>query len=169
MRKKLLVAAQDLPIDLNAAKTALGFDGIDMYNDQIKAALLGIAADVEHRTGQKLLTQTWKLMGVYAGGRFQLPHPVQQVVNIDIGGIPVTDFELEASELATELILRGQFSSAEQISITLVCGYASPAQIPANISLYISARLQEFFASSTARSLSAGGLESLLASSITYT
>lgn len=169
-----ITAPVELPVDLRAAKLALRIDG-DELDPQIKLWIKGIAADLEHETGQCLMEQEWEVrLPCFPGVEYwqlaapaprsmavpiELPHPVMSVTEvayIDATGadrvLAEGQFRLNKARYTSTLTpARGGSwpATAEDeaaVKIKVVCGYGStPAATPEQLQLYILAKLREQF------------------------
>lgn len=147
-----------LAVTLGQAKLNLRVDG-EYLDALIEIWLQGIIAELEHETGQCLMPQTWEVTLDGFGDTIGLPHPV-----ISIESVSYLDSQGARKELSPTAwsLSRGRyksvlspfagaswpvtFRSSEAVIIRLICGHGASAEsTPANVRLYILAKLVEQF------------------------
>ena len=147
-----------LAVTLEQAKLNLRVDG-DYLDALIEIWLQGIIAELEHEIGQCLMPQTWEVTLDGFGDTIGLPHPVisiESVSYLDAQGrrkeLSPTAWSLSRGRYKTVLAPAAGASwpvasgSSEAVIIRLVCGHGASAEsTPANIRLYILAKLVEQF------------------------
>lgn len=147
-----------LAVTLGQAKLNLRVDG-DYLDAVIEIWLQGIISELEHEIGQCLMPQTWEVTLDGFGDTISLPHPVMSIESVtyldSLGvrkGLDSSAWCLSRSRYKTVLALPPGASwpvtacSSEAVTIRLICGHGASAEsTPANIRLYILAKLVEQF------------------------
>ena len=160
MRKICIERSTVLAVPLAKARENLRVDG-EYMDALITTWLSGIIADAEFQLGQCLMEQTWEVHLDRFPTPIPLPHPVLSVDDVasitylDANGIGQTlapaAYQLVRSEYKSSLVpARGMVwpSSADVCTpvVTVKCGYGNtPDKTPANIQLYLLAKLVEQF------------------------
>ncbi|MGZ9713905.1 head-tail connector protein [Glaciimonas sp. GNP009] len=158
MAQRLITPPTELAVTLDQAKANLRVDGSDM-DALITMWTQGIIASLEHEIGQCLMSQVWEVTLDAFPIAISLPHPVigvSSVNYVDTGGLAQTlsadDYKLVRSAYASSLVPAsgtlwpGTFQDANVVTVTLICGCgATPDDTPANVRLYILAKLVEQF------------------------
>lgn len=141
-----------LAVTMEQAKRNLRVDDDDLDDLIGEVWLPGIISALEHEIGQCLMEQTWEVTVDGVSDTIRLPHPVisiESVTYLDVDGVrqelaPST-WRLSRSRYWTVMsIVAGSCWPATAVTVRLVCGYGSTAaNTPANIRLYILAKLVE--------------------------
>lgn len=151
-----------LAVALEQARTNMRIDG-DYMDSFLELWLKGIIAATEHEIGQRLMRQTWEVRLDAFPAAINLPHPVLSVTSVaylDVDGIErvlePTACKLVHTRYKTTLVpARGvtwPATSPEQhaVVVTIECGYGdTPDKVPANVQLYLLAKLVDQFDPST--------------------
>lgn len=146
-----------LAVDLPLIKKNMRIDD-DHMDDLIELWAKGVIADLETKIGQRLMPQTWRITLDSFQHLANLPHPATSVVSlkyIDADGVERLlddgQFTLIRAECYSQLVPTAATwpstrNGAAAVVIDVVCGMASnPADVPANMQLYILAKLVEQF------------------------
>lgn len=158
MTQRLITPPTVLAVTLDQARANLRVDGTDM-DALITMWVEGITAALEHEIGQCLMPQTWEVALDAFPVAISLPHPVISVTSVkymDMDGVEQTlapaAYKLTRSAYASMLTaISGTTwpparSEADSITVTIVCGHGATAEsTPANVRLYILAKLVEQF------------------------
>jgi uncharacterized phiE125 gp8 family phage protein len=152
-----IVPPATLAVDLSLIKKNMRIDD-DHMDDLIELWAKGVIADLESKIGQCLMPQTWRITLDSFQHLANLPHPATSVVSlkyIDADGVErlLADglFTLIRAECYSQLVPTASAwpstrPGAAAVVIEVVCGMASsPADVPANMKLYILAKLVEQF------------------------
>ena len=158
MTKICTVPPTELPVTIERARANMRIDG-DYMDSFLTLWLAGITATTEHATGQCFIRQTWEVRLDAFPDSINLPHPVLSVTSVaylDIDGIeqvlaPVA-YKLVPERYQTTLVLaRGATWPAtspepQAVIVTVECGYGdTPDKVPANVQLYLLAKLVDQF------------------------
>lgn len=158
MTARLIAPPTTLAVKLADAKTSMRVDG--SYMDAlITIWVLGVTAKLEHEIGQCLMPQTWEVTLDTLPEEVAMPHPVCSITSftyLDGEGVRQTlDPALyRVRRTAYESVLTAAPGASWPsvlapnggIVITVICGIGeTPADIPANVQLYILAKLVEQF------------------------
>lgn len=160
------VAPTVLAVDLTLIKKNMRIDGDDM-DDIVTGWAQGIIAALEHDTGQCLMEQTWRVALPAFAGAIRLPHPaidITSVKYIDAAGVEqaMASSAYQVEVQAYKSLLRpargtswpsayvDAFADPDDLPaavfIELTCGLGNtPDLTPANVQLYILAKLVEQF------------------------
>lgn len=158
MVQRLITPPTVLAVTLERAKLNLKVDGADL-DALITMWVEGITAALEHEIGQCLMPQTWLVSLDAFPAAIVLPHPVISVTSVTYLD---RDGDVRTLEPAAYKINRGAyrstlapiagtswpdtFNDSNVIDVTVVCGYGPTADsTPANVRLYILAKLVEQF------------------------
>lgn len=147
-----------LAVTMAQAKRNLRVDDDDL-DDLIEIWLQGIISALEHEIGQCVMEQTWEVTLDGFSDTIRLPHPVmgiESVSYLDADGVTqelaASTWRLSRSRYRTVMALAADSAwpatacSGEAVTIRVICGYGSTAEsTPANIRLYILAKLVEQF------------------------
>ena len=145
-----------LAVDLSLIKKNMRIDD-DHMDDLIELWAKGVITDLESKVGQHLMPQTWRVTLDSFQHLANLPHPATSVVSlkyIDAAGVErlldAGQFTLIRAECYSQLVPTAAWPSikpgAAAVVIDVVCGMASsPADVPANMQLYILSKLVEQF------------------------
>lgn len=158
MTQRLITPPTVLAVTLDQAKANLRVDGADM-DALITMWVEGIIAALEHEIGQCLMPQTWEVTLDAFPIAISLPHPVISITSVKY--LDVTGAEQTLAPAAYKLIRSAYTSTLTAISgatwpttasevgavtITVECGHGTTAAAtPANVRLYILAKLVEQF------------------------
>lgn len=158
MTARQITPPAELAVTLDAARANMRIDGSDM-DALITGWIEGIIAALEHEIGQCLMAQTWEVTLDAFSLAINLPHPVIEVTSVkylDITGteqtLSPTDYRLHRSAYATTLLpasgTKWPNTCADvcTVVVEVVCGHGdTAASTPANVRLYILAKLVEQF------------------------
>ena len=159
MTARQITPPASLAVTLEAARANLRVDGGDM-DALITGWIEGITATAEHELGRALITQGWRvtLDAFPAAIRLEMPPAalVRSVKYIDAAGVlqtmDIADYVLDAvSEPGYVVPAPGKAwpATAPRVNAVMVdytCGYGdTAASTPANVRLYILAKLVEQF------------------------
>lgn len=153
-----ITPAAVLAVDLSLIKKNMVIDG-DYMDDIITGWARGVIATLEHKIGQCLMAQTWRVTRDAFAEEIILPHPVLGVVSVkyvDVAGaeqVLATDaYRVRASRYESVLVpARGErwpatLADTDVVVIEVQCGYGTtPAATPPDIQLYILAKMVEQF------------------------
>ena len=158
MTKICIVSPAELPVSIEQARANMRIDG-DYMDSFLTLWLKGITATMEHETGQCFIRQTWEVRLDAFSPTIELPHPVLSVTSVaylDVDGIE------QALSPATYKLVPGRYKTAlvpargaawpetspepHAVIVTVVCGYGdTPETVPANVQLYLLAKLVDQF------------------------
>ena len=158
MTQRLITPPTVPAVTLDQAKLNMRIDGTDM-DALIMLWVEGITAALEHEIGQCLMPQTWEVTLDAFPAAISLPHPVISVTSVkyqDADGIEQTlapeTYKLIRSAYQTVLVpVSGAawpvtLSDTGAVVVTVLCGHGATATAtPANVRLYILAKLVESF------------------------
>lgn len=146
-----------LAVDLPLIKKNMRIDD-DHMDDLIELWAEGVITDLESKIGQRLMPPTWRITLDSFQHLGNLPHPATSVVSlkyIDPDGLERflddSQFMLRRAQCYSQLVPSAAAwpstrPGAAAVVIDVVCGMASsPADVPANMKLYILAKLVEQF------------------------
>ncbi|KAF1043057.1 MAG: hypothetical protein GAK35_02377 [Herbaspirillum frisingense] len=154
MGRYLKVPPTAIPVSVAQAKKSLRIeaDSTDM-DDLVELWVRGITTKLEHEIGQVVMEQTWVVTADWLFPGIDLPHPV-----IAVTGITYLDQEGVRQTLDPQLytLTSTEFSSTlsaadgscwpdgRGVEIIVSCGFgAEQAAVPANVQLYVLAKLAE--------------------------
>lgn len=158
MTSRQITAPTVLAVSLEDARANLRVDGTDL-DSLITLWVQGITASMEHEIGQCIMAQTWKVSLDAFPTEIALPHPVIGITSVkyfDVAGVEQTlatsAYKINRSAYKTTITpVFGTTWPVTQddtgvITVIVECGYGStPASTPANVRLYILAKLVEGF------------------------
>lgn len=158
MTQRLITPPTVLAVTLDQAKLNMRIDGTDM-DALITLWVEGITAALEHEIGQYLMPQTWQVTLDAFPSAIALPHPAISITSVkyqDADGVEQTlapeTYKLIRSAYQTALVpVSGAawpvtLSDTGAVVVTVLCGHgATAADTPANVRLYILAKLVEQF------------------------
>lgn len=148
----------ELPVSISRVRANMRIDG-DYMDDLLTQWLVGIVAAAEHDIGQCLMRQRWEVRLDAFPSSIDLPHPVLDVVGVaylDADGARQTlapsAYKLLPSRYKTKLVparsMHWPSTSPEEqaVIVTVDCGYGDvPEAVPANVQLYLLAKLADQF------------------------
>lgn len=158
MTKICIVSPAELPVSIEQARANMRIDG-DYMDSFLQAWLEGITAAAEHEIGQCFMRQTWEVRLDAFPAAIDLPHPVLSVTSVtylDVDGVEQALApaayklvpECYTSRLVPARHTTWPATSPEPhaVIVTVECGYGDTSEkVPANVQLYLLAKLVEQF------------------------
>lgn len=153
-----IIPPTELPVSIERARANMRIDG-DYMDSFLRLWLEGVTTAAEDEIGQRLIRQTWEVREDAFPTVFYLPHPVLRVTSVaylDVEGIEQVlqpaAYKLVPSRYQTRLApARGASWPATSpephaVIVTVECGYGDTSEkVPANVQLYLLAKLVEQF------------------------
>lgn len=158
MSKICIVPPTELPVSIEQARANMRIDG-DYMDSFLTLWLAGITATMEHEIGQRFIRQTWEVRLDAFPASIDLPHPVLSVTSVaylDIDGVEQVlapaAYKLVPEQYESRLVPARRTTwpatspEPHAVIVTLECGYGdTPDKVPANVQLYLLAKLVDQF------------------------
>lgn len=158
---KLITAPTDTPISLVEARAQCTIDAdITAFDVMLQLYIAASVKTCEHRTGRKLMPQTWELaLDAFPFNEIELPFaPVKEIVSVkylDSDGIEQTignvNYSLDNYSLKNWLLPGYEFdwpetlNAANAVKIQFIAGYDSAALVPDNLKLWLLLAVATYF------------------------
>lgn len=128
MKATLTVPPATEPLTLSEAKLHLRVDH-DLEDTLIEALIVTAREEAEFRTGQRLITQTWTVTATHA-----------TEVSLD-GLTPLRSITSDGMSFAVSADLPAILTVDGPGTVTIECGFGTPAQVPASIKQWLLIRI----------------------------